>query len=350
MGPAASAFVTAELRAIGQARETLDVQGLRRIAGRARVRSSRFMDDDGARAFADDVEALADTGDAEPEDVGEPVDHRLALDAAASLLARGDGHRALVAFRDLAARHHDAASLQGLARAASTVGDVAAAAEALREAAVLLIRQNERDRAIALLEEAVRIAPLDLASHRRLAAAYANAGDVTSARCEHARSVEAFLRAGDLARARDEIEYARQTVGDAPALRELARRLESEAARPAPRLVVVPPPPAPIEPVRASAPAPPPRPAPRSGTEADLVAAAAQLMDLGKLRAASDLLLAYIASGQPGREAQRLLIAVDRKLGRMDLASEKCRLLSRVLELEGDRTGAIEVGRLAFAS
>jgi tetratricopeptide (TPR) repeat protein len=336
MGPAASAFVTAELRAVGQGRESLDAQGLHKIAVRARTHSSRFMDEEDAQAFAGAVELLAGTVASRPASRPELVDHQLALDAAASLLARGDRHRAFIAYRDLARKHHDAPSLHGLARAAAASGDLDAATEALREAAVVLVQQGERDRAIAVLEDAVAIAPVDLASHRRLAALYANAGDVTSARCEHARFAEACLAAGDRDRALAEIAYARQTVGDAPALRAIEHRVEMEraraeaAGRSAPVLTVV--------------------PSPEPDPELRTCRAAQELLKAGKVRAASDVLLAYVAAGPPAREAQRLLVTVDRELGRSDLAMEKCQLLSRLLELDGDRAGAVAVARLAVAS
>ncbi|HEX9436971.1 MAG TPA: hypothetical protein VGA16_07430 [Candidatus Limnocylindria bacterium] len=354
MGPAASAFVTSELRAVGQGRDGLDARGLRQIAERARGRSSRFMDEEDANAFAAEVEALASGSVTRARDDDEVPDHQLALDAAASLLARGDHHRAFLAYRDLAKRYHDAPSLQGLGRAAAIVGDTAAATEALLAAALLVVKEGERDRAIAILEEAVALAPTDLASHRRLTALYANSGDVASARCEHTRFAEACLAAGDRARALSEIEYARQTVGDAPALRELVRRIDAlsapapaPAARPVPHLVVLPPPEPPPGPdavamdlIRRRDP----------GAAAETIAAAQQLVAARKVFAAADLLLAYVASGLPGRDAQQLLIPVVRALGRPDLAVEKCHLLSRLLDLDGDRAGAIRIERLAVAS
>jgi tetratricopeptide (TPR) repeat protein len=341
MGPAASAFVTAELRAIGKGRESLDAQGLHEIAARARGRSSRFMDEDGAQAFANAVELLAGTVGVRAAARPELVDHQLALDAAASLLARGDRRRAFIAYRDLARKHHDPPSLHGLARAAAASGDIAAATEALREAAIVLVQQGERDRAIAVLEDAVAIAPLDLASHRRLAALYANAGDVTSARCEHSRFAEACVAAGDRERALAEIAYARQTVGDAPALRDLEHRVEMDRAQSAAVAATV---------RRAAVTAITTPTAPPDDPELQTCRAAQDLLKAGKVRAASDLLLAYVAAGLPGRECQRLLVSVDRQLGRSDLAMEKCQLLSRLLELDGDRIGAVEIARQAVAS
>ena len=83
---------------------------------------------------------------------------------------------------------------------------------------------------------------------------------------------------------------------------------------------------------------------------ADCIIAARELIDDHKERAAADLLLAFVASGIPGRDAQRLLITIDRALGRPDIAAEKAQLLARILELEGDPIGARDMQRLALAS
>ena len=80
------------------------------------------------------------------------------------------------------------------------------------------------------------------------------------------------------------------------------------------------------------------------------LAAARELIAAGQTRAASDILLAHVSSGLPGREVQALLVDIERQLGRDDIASEKCQLLSRLLELDGDPTGASRMKRLAVAS
>jgi thioredoxin-like negative regulator of GroEL len=80
------------------------------------------------------------------------------------------------------------------------------------------------------------------------------------------------------------------------------------------------------------------------------LAAARELIAADKPRAASDLLLAHVSSGLPGREVQALLVDLAREIGREDIASEKCRLLARLLELDGDPTGASRMKRLAAAS
>jgi len=370
IGLAASAYITAELRAIERTRADLDVDALRAIARRARTSATRFMDPEAAMAFGDEIDAIAervkDSGAG-----GVVVEHRLALNAAESLLARGDTHRALLAYRELAKAHGDAASHRGVARAAVAVGKPQEAMEALRDAALRLVQEGRRDEAISLLEEAVRLAPVDLAVHRRLVALYANAGDVTSSKFEHARFIGASLDAGDVARAKAELLYARETVGTSSSLQDLERRAD-RPVRPQPVAAAAPAPvraASPVQPQAAEPPAQPQRPQlvvmrgrtaeeravaliiDRDPSAADAtLAAARELIAADKPRAASDLLLAHVASGLPGREVQALLVDIDRGLGREDIASEKCRLLARVLELDGDASGAARMKRLALAS
>jgi len=99
-------------------------------------------------------------------------------------------------------------------------------AELLRGAAILSHAGN-RTAAIAALASAVALAPDDLTAHRRLAAAYANAGDAERARSEYDRFI-ARLEARDCPDAAA-VEHAyaarlfaaRPTVPVAPARRGL---------------------------------------------------------------------------------------------------------------------------------
>ncbi len=75
--------------------------------------------------------------------------------------------------------------------------------------------------------------------------------------------------------------------------------------------------------------------------------AARRLLALGKLQAASDVLLDFIGHGFTEREAQRLLIEIDCALGRRDVAKEKCDLLSHAYRLDGRSDVAEDVERLA---
>jgi hypothetical protein len=45
-----------------------------------------------------------------------------------------------------------------------------------------------------------------------------------------------------------------------------------------------------------------------------------------------------------------LLVDIEREIGRQDLAAEKCHLLARVMDLDGDRAGAARMEKLALAS
>src|SRR5207253_8574340 len=83
--------------------------------------------------------------------------------------------------------------------------------------------------------DAVGIAPGDLAAHRRLAAAHANAGDTVAACDEYERFVDYVLADGDSRRAWLELTYARETLGDLPGLVRLVDRLMPGASPAQPR-------------------------------------------------------------------------------------------------------------------
>ncbi|HTJ60379.1 MAG TPA: tetratricopeptide repeat protein [Candidatus Saccharimonadales bacterium] len=100
--------------------------------------------------------------------------------------------------------------------------------ELLRGAAVLSHAGN-RTAAIAALGSAVALAPDDLTAHRRLAAAYANAGDTERARAEYERFIAQLEVRGCPDAAAAEHAYAamlftpRPAVSDAPARRGLTK-------------------------------------------------------------------------------------------------------------------------------
>lgn len=229
LGPASQQFLSRELRALGCTADTLTASHVAALSGRARASAVRIMDEARAAEFAEQLAALG----AESPAVApmRPVSGRGAksdggpLAAAAQLLADGKLRQAEEAYRQLAARHGDVAAYQGLARAAAALEDVPAALLALRDGAGALTRGGDRAGAIRLLAEAVLLAPADLAAHRRLAAAHANAGDIVSACDEYARFVDHALAEGDPRRAWLELTYGRETLGDAPALLRIADRL-----------------------------------------------------------------------------------------------------------------------------
>jgi DNA-binding SARP family transcriptional activator len=87
---------------------------------------------------------------------------------------------------------------------ASTAGELAA----LLEGAATLSRAGNRVAAIATLISATHIAPDDLTVHRRLAAAYAVAGDGESARGEYDRFIALLEERGAIEAAEVERSYA----------------------------------------------------------------------------------------------------------------------------------------------
>lgn len=80
--------------------------------------------------------------------------------------------------------------------------------EALLTGAATLSRAGNRVAAIATLLSAVALAPDDRTAHRRLAAAYALAGDRAQARAEHDRFIARLEARGEVAAAALERDYA----------------------------------------------------------------------------------------------------------------------------------------------
>jgi len=262
LGPAAPQFLSKELRALECTADTITPWHLAALSERARIAAARIMDQERATEFGDRVAGLGaaalapaaaaaahPTAHPKAKDGGAP---RLALDAAAKLLSNGKLRQAEEAYRQLVQKHGDTESFRGLARTAVALEDISAAILALRDGAASLTRKGDRAEAIVLLTEAVAIAPGDLAAHRRLAAANANAGDAVAACAEYERFVDYALAEGDSRRAWLELTYARETLGDLPGLVRLVDRLVPNGMpTPAPRPVAV-------------APAPTPAPAPRA--------------------------------------------------------------------------------------
>ena len=87
---------------------------------------------------------------------------------------------------------------------------------ALLDGAATLRRAGNRTAAIATLLSAVGLAPDDLTAHRRLAAAYAVAGDRESARAEYARFIARLEARGSFDAAVLERGYAAAILAPAP--------------------------------------------------------------------------------------------------------------------------------------
>ncbi len=175
LGPAAPAFLSRELHALGVNANNVERSHVLQLAERARLAAARVMDNKKASEFA---QALAQQGRIIETKV--TSDHRLASDAAARLFASGRLRQAESAYRELVTKHADVDSYSGLARTLVSLEDRDAALQSLRDGASAFARKNDRVSAVALLGVAVEIAPFDLASHRRLAAALANQGDLIS--------------------------------------------------------------------------------------------------------------------------------------------------------------------------
>ena len=263
LGPAAPAFLSRELHALGVNANNVERTHILPLAERARLAAGRVMDNKRASEFA---QALAQQGRVSEHKA--PNDHRLASDAAAKLFAGGRLRQAEAAYRELVTKHGDADSYSGLARTLVSLEDRDAALLALREGAAAFARKNDRVNAVALLGVAVEIAPFDLAAHRRLAAALANQGDLISACEEYARFIDAALSQRDTRRAWLELTYGRETLGDHPQLLAIADRVAAAqgGAKPTPlppvRVAATPSAPAPVSPVKIVSITPPPVPAP----------------------------------------------------------------------------------------
>jgi hypothetical protein len=220
LGPAAPAFLSRELHAMGVNANNVERTHILTLAERARIAASKVMDNKKASEFA---QALAQQG--RPVETKVANDHRLASAAAAKLYVSGRLRQAETAYRELVTKHGDVDSYGGLARTLLALEDRDAALVALREGAASFARKNDRVNAIALLGIAVEIAPFDLAAHRRFAAALANQGDLISACQEYSRFIDTAIAQRDTRRAWLELTYGRETLGDLPQLLAIADRV-----------------------------------------------------------------------------------------------------------------------------
>ncbi len=231
LGPAAPAFLSKELHALGTNANAVDSAQITPLAERARQASLRLMDPLCADEFAT---KLAACGLSPNRATAPSRGHRLAANAAASLLEHGKLRQAETAYRELVKKHGDPESYRGLARTLVALDDQGAALVTLRDGAAALARKGDRTGAVALLVDAVRTVPTDLAAHRRLAAALANQGDLIGACEEYARFVDVALAQHDTRRALIELAYGRETLGDLSALLALADRvMAAQGAAPA---------------------------------------------------------------------------------------------------------------------
>lgn len=238
LGPAAQTFLASELHALGVNANTVAPEHVDKLVARVRMNAARAMGDERAAELASKLSACA-TAQKQPDRL-----HRTASDTAANHLASGRTAPAEAAYRQLIAKHGDIDAYCGLARTQAAGQDVGGALTTLRDAAAKFAGRGDRASAVALLLEAVAIAPSDLAAHRRLAAALANQGDLPSAIREYGRFVDMALAQKDTRRAWLELAYGRETLGDLPGLRAIVDRVAAAtggSAGPAPRTGEVPP-------------------------------------------------------------------------------------------------------------
>ncbi len=386
LGPAAPAFLHRQLRDIGTDANRIETRQLDAFAEAAMLRAEPLM---GPAKAAKLRTGLLGCGMPAPR--VSTRDHQLASEAASGLLARGNARGAVAAYRELVMKDGDIASYRGLADALLVAGDRDGAVAALRDGAAARLRANDRASELELLAQAVVIAPVDLVVHRRLAAALANHGDLAGACVEYRRFIDVVVTQGDSRRARLELAYARELLGELPDLLAIVDRLAAgsapeprravDEARPAPDSPSVRPPAA-NEPIDFQKAALRRRfrdrgvlTAPRQDVEASLAAlvpsgpplaaaaiaymratvlidardlrageaaldAARRLLTVDRPRAAADILLAYVNAGFAAREAHLVLAEAVRRMGRPDIAEEKCRLVATLHRLDGDANAA----------
>ena len=127
---------------------------------------------------------------------------------------------------------------RGLAKVRIEQADRPGALTALRDGAAKLAKASEHQGVVSLLTEALQLEPLDLAAHRRLAAAHALAGEMDAATNEYVRFARA-LAAIDPAGAQRDVHYGLDSLGALPGLVALAGEVGLNAgaisAAPAPR-------------------------------------------------------------------------------------------------------------------
>ena len=98
---------------------------------------------------------------------------------------------------------------RGLAKVHFEQEDRAGALRVLRDGAAALTKSGERSAAIGLLRQAVVLDPGHLATHRRLAAALALAGDTDASVQEYARFIRDLRDNGESERAKNEVAWAK---------------------------------------------------------------------------------------------------------------------------------------------
>jgi thioredoxin-like negative regulator of GroEL len=136
--------------------------------------------------------------------------YQVALKEGLKSLEQGRLRQAEQSFRYLVDKFPGAeGGYRGLAKVHFEQEDQGAALRVLREGAAALTKSGERSAAIGLLRQAVVLDPRDHATHRRLAAALALAGDTDASVQEYARFIRDLRTNGDNERAKNEAAFAK---------------------------------------------------------------------------------------------------------------------------------------------
>jgi len=329
IGPAAPAFLSRELKALGVTAETLTPAQVVILAQHAKRAALRLMEPARANEFAEALAACAAKADAGGGDVRAG---RIALLREAVAFAPAD----LTAHRRLAATLANAGDMAGASAeyerfvgAMLTQGD---GRRALLEITYARETLGERPELLALVDRLAPGEPLATGAWRASSPPVASPAKAAAAETP-----------------------SRAAAAKLPAAPVVAQAARGAAAPPVATTTATPaavsPSPAAVEPEldlptadwRAMALIGSHHP---SATPATL-RTARRLLDEHKLNAASDLLLDYIGAGYTDREAQRLLIEVDCGIGRKEIAREKCRLLGTAYRLDGRVDSASDVERFA---
>jgi tetratricopeptide (TPR) repeat protein len=122
---------------------------------------------------------------------------------------------------------------RGLAKVHFEQEDRTGALRVLREGASALTKSGERSAAIGLLRQAVGLDPGDLATHRRLAAALALAGDTDASVQEYARYIRDLRDSGETERVKNEVVWAKGQLRGVAAVSTLDAIADGEPSRPA---------------------------------------------------------------------------------------------------------------------
>ncbi|HEV2249662.1 MAG TPA: hypothetical protein VGT60_04065, partial [Candidatus Limnocylindria bacterium] len=160
--------------------------------------------------------------------------YKVALASGLRELQAGRLRQAEQQFSYLCAKFPDAVGgYRGLAKVRMEQADRPGALTVLRDGAAKLARAGQHDGVVALLTEALQLDPLDLAAHRRLAAAHALAGELDAAAAEYARFAHA-LRQTDPSGAQRDVRYGLDAFGAVPGLLTLAAELGIDTSAVAP--------------------------------------------------------------------------------------------------------------------